>query len=214
MYRDILIIGAGVLGLSSAYHLKKNNPDKTILVIDKFGGPGQGNTAKSAGGYRNVLASRKNRQLSESTIDWFFHLEKELGYDIKLTKIGYLWLLSEEQYSSSKSVIEKMVEDGVQLRFYEDEDLARLAPFINTGLDDEKEMMGLDPIHKGVMGVRCGTVDTDSLTKSYEDLFLKSGGEVRYNTEAIRLVLKPFEELGLPGEPFVWQDAKVSAAET
>ncbi len=89
-----------------------------------------------------------------------------------------------------------------------------MAPFINTGLDDEKEMMGLDPIHKGVMGVRCGTVDTDSLTKSYEDLFLKSGGEVRYNTEATRLVLKPFEELGLPGEPFVWQDAKVSAAET
>ena len=35
MFRDILVIGAGVLGLSSAYHLKRLNPDKEILVIDK-----------------------------------------------------------------------------------------------------------------------------------------------------------------------------------
>jgi len=35
-----------------------------------------------------------------------------------------------------------------------------------------------------------------------------------YNTEATKLILRPVEELGLPGEPFVWQDTVVSGAET
>ena len=56
---DILIIGAGVLGLSSAYHLKKQNLDKRIIVIDKHGRPGQGNTAKCGGGFRTLFASER-----------------------------------------------------------------------------------------------------------------------------------------------------------
>jgi glycine/D-amino acid oxidase-like deaminating enzyme len=64
------------------------------------------------------------------------------------------------------------------------------------------------------MGVRCGTVDTDALTRSYESEFLKLGGEVRYNTTASKLVLRPERELDIPGEPFVWQDTAVTGAET
>ena len=43
---DIIIVGAGIVGMSSAYHLQKNNPDKKILVIDKEPGAGRGNTQK------------------------------------------------------------------------------------------------------------------------------------------------------------------------
>lgn len=32
MYRDILVIGAGAIGLSSALHLKRLNPEKTFMV--------------------------------------------------------------------------------------------------------------------------------------------------------------------------------------
>jgi len=30
---DVLVIGAGILGLSSAYYLKKENPGKKVVVI-------------------------------------------------------------------------------------------------------------------------------------------------------------------------------------
>ena len=35
---DIIIVGAGIIGMASAYHLQKNNPDKKILIIDKESG--------------------------------------------------------------------------------------------------------------------------------------------------------------------------------
>ncbi|MEM2996712.1 MAG: FAD-binding oxidoreductase, partial [Candidatus Bathyarchaeia archaeon] len=95
---DVLVIGAGILGLSSAYHLKVRHPNKRILVVERFGGPGQGNSAKSEGAFRNVFGSETNYLLADSTIDWLIHLQEDLGYDLKLARIGYLWLFSEKQY--------------------------------------------------------------------------------------------------------------------
>ncbi len=60
MYRDILVIGAGAIGLSSALHLKRLNPEKTVMVVDRLGGPGQGNTAKCAGIFLNLATAELN----------------------------------------------------------------------------------------------------------------------------------------------------------
>jgi glycine/D-amino acid oxidase-like deaminating enzyme len=215
MHVDVLIIGAGVLGLSSAYHIKRRNPKKNILVIDKLSGSGQGNTAKSAGGFRNVLASEKNRLLAESTINWFYNLQNNLGFDLNLAQIGYLWLLSKTQHKKLKATLEKMRKKGVELKIFEKRSLEQKIPELVTDIKYEsEELTDLDSIDIGILGVKCGTVNTDALARSYESLFLKLGGETRYNTEAIRLVLKPEKELGIPGEPFVWHDIKVIGAKT
>ncbi|MCW3987448.1 MAG: FAD-binding oxidoreductase [Candidatus Bathyarchaeota archaeon] len=210
---DVLVIGAGVLGLSSAYHLKRQNPEKKIMVIDRLSGPGQGNTAKSAGGFRNVLASEKNYLLADSTIDWFFHLQNDLRYDIKLAQIGYLWLLSESRHRKLRHVFDKMLGWGIKPKVFEKGELRSLIPDVVTDLSED-EMMGLESIDVGVMGIKCGTVDTDALARTYESEFLKLGGEVRYNTTATELILRPKNELDIPGEPFVWQDINVTGAKT
>jgi len=214
MYSDILVIGAGVLGLSSAYHLKRRNPGKRVLVIDRLGGPGQGNTAKSAGGFRNALASEKNYLLADSTIDWFHHLQNSLGHDLKLAQVGYLWLLGESQHRKLRAPFEKMRGRGVELRTFEEEELRRTIPDLVTDIEDDEGLMGLNPIDVGVLGVKCGTVDTDALARSYESEFLRLGGEVKYNTTSTGLKLSPERALGLPGEPFAWQDGKVTGART
>ena len=213
---DILVIGAGALGLSSAYHLKRTNPDKNIVVIEKLGGPGQGNSAKSEGAFRNIFASKTNFILADSTIDWFTNVQNNLGYDLKLARVGYLWLFSKSQYSRLKSVLRVMKELGVGLKVFEKEELKRMIPDLVTDFehDTEKEILGLEPVDFGVFGLKCGSIDADALVRSYEQEFIKLGGEIRYSTEAERLILKPTEELGIPGEPFVWQDTKIAGAAT
>jgi glycine/D-amino acid oxidase-like deaminating enzyme len=213
---DILVVGAGIFGFSSAYHLKSRYPGKRIVVIDKYGGPGQGNTAKSEGAFRNVFASETNFLLADSTIEWFDHVQSEMGYDLKLAHIGYLWLFSEDQHDRLRGVFDSMRRRGIELKTMEKRELKRVITDLNTDFDgdEEAEMMGLEPVDVGMFAPKCGSVDADALCRSYESEFLKLGGEVRYGVAATKLILKPEEELGIPGEPFVWQKKLVAGAET
>ena len=128
MKRDVLVIGAGVLGLSSALHIKRLNPKKSVIVIDKQNGPGQGNTAKSAGIYLNLFTSNINYLLGNSTIDWFFHLQDTLGYDLNLHQYGYLYLLDETRFKKLKVNIDEMCSKEVGVKTYNREELADMIP--------------------------------------------------------------------------------------
>lgn len=213
---DVLVIGSGILGICSAFYLKKNNPNKRVLVIDKLGSSGQGNSAKSEGAFRNVFTSRTNYLLADTTIDALSHFERDLGYDLHLDHISYLWLLSVRQYRKLRDTFELISSQGVELKTFEKEDLNWMIPDLVTDFHDDEDMefLGLEPVEVGVQGVKCGGIDADALVKCYEQEFLKLGGEVLYNTEAKKLVLKPVVELEIPGEPLVWQDSQIVGAET
>jgi len=213
---DVLVVGAGVFGLASAYYIKEENPKSRVLVLDKFGGPGQGNSAKSAGAFRNIFASETNFLLADSSIDFFTHVQRDLGYNLRLGFIGYLWLLTEKGYRDQRGVFEQMERRGVSLRTLEKENLHKMMPDLTDFEkgDEEAELMGLEPVDKGVQGLKCGSLDVDYLVRFYEAEFRKLGGEVHYNTLVKRLILKPKIELGLPGEPLVWQDGRIAGVET
>jgi glycine/D-amino acid oxidase-like deaminating enzyme len=213
---DVLVVGAGVLGLSSAYHIKRIDPSKRVVVIERLGGPGQGNTAKSMGAFRNIFTSETNYILTDSTIDWLLHLQGELGHDLRLHMIGYLWLFSEPQYRRLSGPLSKIKARGTETTTYEEDELRRIIPDLVTDFseDEEADLMGLEEVSFGVLGHKCGSLDADALAKSYERLFLELGGEVQYGTEARRLLHRPVTELGIPGEPFVWQESGIAGAET
>lgn len=214
MNRDVLVIGAGILGLSSAYHIKRTNPNLKVTLIDQFSGPAQGNTAKCAGGYRNMLTTDTNIKLSESSIKWFKELQENQGFNLGFHNTGYLYLLSDPEYEKRKESFSIMEKKGIELEYNEKEDLKTKLPDLQLDQDDEAELMGLKPIVIGVQGLNCGLINADALARAYEALFLRLGGDVQYNTVATKLIHKPRNELGLSGEPFVWQSSGIKGAET
>ncbi|MHA1408616.1 MAG: FAD-dependent oxidoreductase, partial [Candidatus Heimdallarchaeaceae archaeon] len=57
---DVVIVGAGILGMAIAYHIKEKESEKSILVVDKEASAGAGNTAQSAAMYRDTFSSEVN----------------------------------------------------------------------------------------------------------------------------------------------------------
>lgn len=213
---DVLVIGAGIMGMASAYHLKKNNLKKDVLVIDRYGAYGQGNTGRSNAMFRNTFSSRDNQVLSDSSIDFFIHTQDELKVDLGLQKIGYLWLMNEAQLSKSEPHLRLMEKGGIRILRQAKEDLKRLLPSMVTEFDsnEEAELMSLPRVEGGVFGVKCGRLDPDRLVRFYADEFVKLGGRMSFNTEATSLVAGPGRRLGIEGEPFVWQDHRVEGVST
>jgi FAD-dependent oxidoreductase domain-containing protein 1 len=213
---DILVVGAGVLGLSSAYYLKRRDPTRKVVVVEKLSSPGQGNSAKSEGAYRNLFTGEANYLLADSSIDWFHHLQEDLKYDLKLHELGYLWLFSDDQYKTNKSALDGMSRRGAHIVNYDEDEIKQILPDLVTNFDDDEEayILGLEPVETAVFGDKCGSLDADALVRAYEQEFLKLGGEIHYNTEASKLLHESTEPLGIPGEPFVWQDNRIAGAET
>lgn len=208
---DIIVVGAGIMGVASAYHLQKNNPRKRILVVDRFGAPGQGNTGRSNAMFRNTFSSSDNQTLANSSIDFYIRVQENLKVDVGLQKIGYLWLMDEAQLSKSEPFLKEMERKGIEIVRYEREDLRRLLPTMVTRFeaDEQARLMELPPVDGGIFGRKCGRLDPDKLVRFYAGEFEKAGGTFAFNTEARALVVGPSKRIGIDGEPFVWQDFEI-----
>ncbi len=210
-----MIVGAGIFGLATAYHIKKQRPNDRILVIDKAGIAGQGNTAKSAAMFRCFFYSRTNLTLVDTTVEFFKHVQNKLGVDLKLKWAGYLWLFSEERYKTVEPVLKLMAENGLEYRVYEKEELAkRLGLRTEVTKDEEAQIMQLADVEKGVFVPKAGSIDIDLLVQFYETEFRKMGGEIRYNTRAEQILVEPEQPLGMPDEPFFWQKSRAAGVNT
>ncbi len=212
---DAVVVGAGIMGLSTAYHLKSRNPNRDIVVIDKLGAAGQGSTAKSAAAFRCLFASRTNFALADSSAEFYRHVQEELHRDLKLRWAGYLWFFDEDGYRRMLPVLSDLASKGFKYKEYDENELAKKLDMKTAFAEDpEAKMMGLGDVHKGILIPKAGLIDVDSLVKFYESEFLRLGGKIQYNTEAKEVVVEPRQPLGMPGEPYFWQDSTVTGVKT
>lgn len=211
----VLIVGAGILGLSTGYHLKTKNPELDVMIIDRLGASGQGSTAKSAAAFRCLFASRTNFALADSSAEFYKYVQSNLQRDLKLRWSGYLWFFDEDGYDRMLPVLKDLANKGFQYKEFDEQELARkLEMHTNFKGDDEAKMMGLANVYKGILIPKAGLIDVDSLVKFYESEFLRLGGKIQYNTKAEKITVEPRQPLGMPGEPYFWQDALAVGVET
>jgi len=211
---DAVIVGAGVLGLATAYHIKRQNPGHRVLVIERLSGPGQGSTAKSAGMFRVFFYSRTNLALAHTSVEFYKHLQ-EKGIHLGMRWVGYLWLFDAEGYKKIRPVLDTLSARGLEHKLFEASELEEMLGLrADLSGDEEAELMGLPNVDYGILIPKAGSIDVDALVRFYETAFLELGGKIAYNTEARRLLVEPERPLGIPGEPFIWQDIAVRGVET
>ena len=209
---DVVVIGAGVVGMAAAYHIKENSPEKEVLVVERYADVGQGNTARSNAMFRNTFTSPDNQVLAGSSIDFYLHVQRELGVDIGIDLVGYLWMMSPKQRKACEGHVKTMQDNGVDVKLFERSELERLIPGLVTKFNGSEEaaLMKLEDVDAALLGTKCGRLAPDKLTAFYRDGFLARGGKISFNTEAERLVFGAVDGLGIQGEPFAWQESRVT----
>ena len=212
---DVVVIGAGLVGLATAYHLKESNPNLSILVVDRMHAPAQGDTAKSAGGCRDMFTSEVCRLLAKSSVDFYRHVQDEMGVNLNLELLGYLILLTYERFRNFERIEDKIRDQGIRMRIFDRDELVGLIPdFVAEPSSEQSSLIGLQQIYKGVYGQDCGVVAPELVSKFYYDQFEKLNGEALFGTEVKTLRVEGRQRLGLPNEPFAWQDEVFTGMET
>ena len=96
MRADAVIIGAGVIGCSVAWHLSQLGM-REIVVLERASAAGEGSTGKATGGFRAQFGSEINIRLSMLSREKLLHFRDELGVDPSFSQVGYLFLADDER---------------------------------------------------------------------------------------------------------------------
>ena len=87
---DVVIIGAGIVGSSIAYHLTSNGC-RNVVVIERESSQGKGSTGKSMGGVRAQFSTPVNIQMSLYSIPFYAGFEERVGHPCDYRPQGYLF---------------------------------------------------------------------------------------------------------------------------
>ncbi len=216
MARDYnyLVVGAGILGLATAYYIKKWSPSSSVCIVDMLADAGQGNTARSVGGFRRgIFTSYVNRILVETSVDYYLDVEKRGEHSFGMRFVGYLIILTEDRLKEIGSYIEPLIKQG-KVRMLKSEELKeKLGLATDFSGDEEAKMLEMANIKYGMFAPECGQMDVEKLITYYKSLCTDSGVEIIFNKHVDRLVLSPKNPLGIPNEPRVWQSKEISGIE-
>ena len=131
---DIIVIGAGVIGLSIAYHLALQNNNLQIVIIEKEKFHGAGSTAQCTGGIRHQFTNVLNIQLTKMSYPKFVRFAADMGYPIYFRRQGYLLLTAQQaKWRELRSINEQLNRLDLPAQLLTTEEIASSYPFVSTG---------------------------------------------------------------------------------
>ena len=168
---DFAIIGAGIVGLSTALHLQRQN--KNVLVLEKEKKPGLHQSGRNSGVIHSGIYYKPNSSKSELSIrgrNLLIEYLNERG--INYRQEGKVVVDNDlDKLENLKSRSKELEMDGVDI--VQDDDLLSLEPnsVIKTGL----------------FVPQAGVVDYGEVVRTYADEFIELGGEIEYIEEIIEI---------------------------
>jgi sarcosine oxidase, subunit beta len=125
---EVVIVGAGIMGLSIAYNLAKNHGIRDVVVVDKSYLCG-GASGRNGGGVRAQFSSEENIRLMQESIAICRDFARELRINIWFRQGGYLFLVRTEE---GRRTLEKSVavqnECGLGTRMLTPKEAKRIVP--------------------------------------------------------------------------------------
>jgi glycine/D-amino acid oxidase-like deaminating enzyme len=139
---DVVVIGGGVMGSATAWHLLEQAPGISVAVIEPDPGYAGAASSFASGGVRqlfsrpeNVLMSRYTHEVIRDWADWpGLSGPAEAGDvpDLGWRPNGYLFITEKELSSQLRADFEQQVSLGVEALWLEPEDVGERYPLIAT----------------------------------------------------------------------------------
>ncbi|MGZ5212605.1 MAG: NAD(P)/FAD-dependent oxidoreductase [Actinomycetota bacterium] len=171
---DVVVIGGGVVGASTAYHLAAAGVEHVVL-LERADAVATGSTGACAGGFRHQFSSRINIELSLASVPMILGFSREHGLPLDVVQDGYLFLVRDERdWDEFRAGAAFQRSLGVDTQLLTPEEAEAIAPGIAIG-----DVVGATFCSDD------GIADPAGLTQGYATLARRAGADLRLGTEAI-----------------------------
>jgi sarcosine oxidase subunit beta len=127
---DVVIIGAGSVGVPIAFYLAKNGV--STLVLDRLPSAGQGSNKGAIGGVRATHSDPAKIRLGLRSLEILSRWEEEYGDDIEWHSGGYSFLAyGEKQEATLKDLLQLQKSYGLNIDWYDRQQMLERIPALN-----------------------------------------------------------------------------------
>ena len=158
---DVVIVGGGGHGLSTAYHLAKNHGITDVCVLEK-GWLAGGNMARNTTVIRSNYLWDESAAIYEHSLKLWEGLEEDLGFDLQFDQKGVLNLahsLGDVRSSMRRAEANRL--SGLDAEWLEPDEVAEVCPILNVSPDLRYPVMGATLQRRG------GTARHDKVAWAY-----------------------------------------------
>lgn len=200
---DIIIIGAGIIGLSIAYHLLEADPKLSITILEKEKMLGMGSTGKGTGSIRYQFESSLLRRLSLLSRDFFLNFESSFDIPIEYLEKGGLMLAAHEELWNQLQLANEQAEaDGIPMKLLKQEELLKNFPYL-----DRDRFLG---------GTFCpwdAYADPFAVLAGFYSAVRRKGATVHFGREATKIIIDGDNIKGVETrQGTIWSPLIVNAA--
>lgn len=169
---DVLVIGGGIVGLSTAYAITRATPGTRVTVLEKEAGPARHQTGRNSGVIHSGIYYRPGSLKARYAVGGAAEMVKFCAeYGIAHAVTGKLIVATErEELPRLHALVQRGRENGIPVR----ELGATQIP------EYEPEVQGLAAIHVGTTGI----CDFVAVARRLAEA---SGAEIRYGAEVVRI---------------------------
>ncbi|MET9777414.1 L-2-hydroxyglutarate oxidase [Streptomyces sp. NPDC006367] len=173
---DVLVVGGGIVGLSTAYAITRAAPGTRVTVLEKEPGPARHQTGRNSGVIHSGIYYRPGSLKARYAVRGAAEMVKFCAeYGIEHTVTGKLIVATERaELPRLHALVQRGRENGIPVR--------ELGPAQIR--EYEPEVRGLAAIHVGTTGVCDYTGVARQLARA-------SGAEIRYGAEVLRIDRRP-----------------------
>ena len=186
---EVLIVGGGIWGLSTAYHLAKSG-QKDVLVLERNEEIAVETTPQAAGLVGQIRSSATMLNAIRYALELFSQFPNETGHDTGLRQTGSLMVaLTPERMEAYGRQIERSHRNGIETDFVSHAEMARLAP----ALDVSK-------VEGGYFVPNDGYVDPQQCARAYAAAARDLGVQIQLNMPVTGFRQRNGEILGVETE--------------
>jgi glycine/D-amino acid oxidase-like deaminating enzyme len=139
---DVVVIGAGIHGASTAFHLARRGARVTVLDAHTAG---SGATGRSNGFVRMHYDLAAESALAWLSFDYFVNWAERVGGDCGLVQSGFLRIVRPEQADALRANVADQLELGIDTCIVSADDVGHIAPDLTH---DDFEIAAYEP-HSG-----------------------------------------------------------------
>ena len=203
---DVVIVGAGLHGLASAYYLAKNHGITNVAVLDK-GWLGSGNAGRNTTIVRSNYMLPGNREFYEHSLKLWENLSHELNYNVMFSQRSHVSLLhSPAARDGAARRYNTMRLTGSDGELWDLPTLKRKIPHLNYSADSRFPIIG------ATVQPRAGTARHDAVAWGYARGADQRGVDIIQNCEVTGVERTANEVTGLKTSRGIIRGKKIGFA--